>query len=1509
MTSKKINILRLSLCWLVYVLICISSSRLPAQTPVSGTITNTTWSRENSPYQVTGDITVQSLTIEAGVEVQFQNNYQFNISGRLTAIGSKQDSIRFINAPANVSGWRGLLFSTGSSVSAMAYCIIEDANLYGVRFAGSISRFEKCRVSNSAASGIEISSTTVEIKRCVITANSAHGISVSAAGKANILNCILSSNTNNGITIDGGCVQLTNSLVKNNGQGGIFLLQAADTLFMTNSNIVHNNSVPGIFSVGNQLNLKNSVVYFNGSGISTANAAVTYSDVQGGYTGTGNIPNDPLFANNNTYELLSNSLCIDGGNPGAVYDDICFPPSKGTTTNDMGIYGGPAACSWYDPLFVTPLALDFGQVTLGDTARLPISIKNYSDSMLTITRLQITGTDAVQYDHTQSTPINVSPFDSIQVQVQFSPDEARAFSAALDIITLQDSLQVSLSGTGVIPDIFVTPASANFNSVHVGDSLLNFVRIYNVGQGTLKIQDLTSSDRAFSPRFFNFPASILPAQMDTLYILFKPDTASSYSEHIIIHSNDPDEAQFSIDVNGTGLAPILTVIDSLNFAAVLLNQDSTSSVILKNTGNDTLQINSKNISGADSLSFQITSSQGAVILPPAAEDTVQILFQPLDTRLYSALLRVNSNDPFINPHYVVLQGRGVIPELALSSETLDFGQVQVNSDSLLDLVITNIGSAILQVRDIVILPDSSAFTIVNAGQNFNLPPGGAADSILISFLPVTAGSASAVLQMLTNDPAHDTLQIPLSGRGVNFEIAVTPDDSLDFSQIPIGQDSALTLLLENLGSGDLQVRTHIAGADSLHFRLGSSDSSFVIPEISPRYSLRVIFTPVTRGTKNAVLEIFSNDTDHPSILINLRGYALAAEIFTAPESISFDNTYIWENSTRSISIFNLGELALIIDSLRISGPDSNEFLIPDITLPLSIPAGPDSQPLPVQFNPLSGGTKNDLLLIYSNDPLSPASIDLNALALLDLTPAAMAIDTSSLNFTAGSNCSLQVVAQDDECIIQTVSVFVRSGGQQVYRQLNFTQNNDTVWSAVIPGQQITERGLEYYLEVHHGGAITFYPQNGAAEPEIGTVRVPYLSFPLATLSGKYQMISVPVRTGEQKLSDLFQDDLGIYDNINYRFFDWNSDSAAYKEMTDLDIPLPPGQALWLITREATALDLENAESNLSPADFALPLKAGWNMIANPFAFTVSWDQIDHDYIQGKTLWYYDGDGWIIASALVPYRGYAVQIISDTALHIPAQETESPVVPKPVPAAEWHLQLTADNGTHDDHYNYAGVRLAASDGWDICDISEPPGIGTFVSLYFQKDTTVSSPARLAGDFREPAHEQYSYNLMLNNSIPGKTRIQIIPHNLPDNFDWLVLSTHSKIRYPQESWTTDKSKDFFQLVVGTKSALQSVLDEYKEIPGSFQLTQNFPNPFNPTTTIVYQLPQSASISITIFDILGKKIKTILPETRQEAGYYQLHWDGRNDHNETVASAVYILFLHSDKYQQAIKMILQR
>jgi hypothetical protein len=1512
MNGIKIKVSAFSIFTAVFLLLHIFTGFLPAQTPtpVSGTISNATWTKSNSPYEVIGNITVQSLTIEPGVEVRFQNNYQFKITGRLTAVGSKKDSIRFVRSPGNASGWHGLLFASGSASSTMTYCIIEDANSYGVRFESSITRFEKCRITNNNASGIEIVSTPVNIKKCLISSNTAHGVAVSAGGKASLFNCIMSGNANNGIDIDTGTVRLTNSLVKVNGQGGIFLLNASDTLIMTNSNVVYNNSVPGIFSLSNHLDIKNSIIFYNGSSITPANGSVTYSAIEGGYAGTGNINSDPLFADTSLFLLSINSPCVDGGNPAALYNDKCFPPSKGSSRNDMGMNGGAAACGWFDPLFIAPDTLLFGQITLGDTLELPVTIKNYSDSLLTITQVQISGGGASQFGQTQTVPITLLPFDSIEVSIRFAPQQVGVFSAILVITSLYDSQQVPLSGSGVIPDIFVTPSSLNFNQVAVGDSVLSYVRVINVGQGTLKIHDLTSSNPVFSYRFFNLPAFILPALTDTLYILFKPDTTFTYSEQIFIHSNDPDEAQFNINLNGTGLAPVLsTSVDSLKFASVLVHHDSMAAVVLNNTGNDTLHIYSHEISGADSLCFQIINGQAEILLPPAARDTVWLQFQPQRTGLHTALFSIVSNDPFNNPHHVVLQGLGVIPKLLASTDGLNFGQVQVNTDSVLRLTISNTGSAPLQIKNIEIIPDSTAFAITAGAQDFILPPSETADTIQVSFSPLTTGNVSAMLQMLSNDPDHDTLQIPLTGRGVNFELAVTPDDSLNFGQVAVGEENVLNVLLENLGSGDLQLKLHLSGVDSAQFKLDSSDTSFIIPENLPQHQVQVRFMPVNRGTKKGVLEIFSNDTDHPSTLLKLSGKGLAAELYTVQNHIGFDSTYVWENDIQSFSLFDHGELNLIIDSIRISGFHANEFMLLSPAPPWTITTSPDSQVLRLQFNPLDPGDRTAQLKIYSNDPASPTQLNLNAYALLDSTPAIIALDTSGLNFTSGSSTTLRAVLKDKESIIQKAFLFVRTGGKKIFQPINLNHDNDTSWSVVIPAQQITERGMQYYLEVGHGGMTTFYPPKGEFAPAAGIVRVPALVYPYSTLSNKYQMISLPMQTGNQNLSDLFQDDLGAYDSTRYRFFDWDNDSAAYTELSTLSSPLPPGKALWLITRDVHVLSIENAQSTLDTANYALPVKKGWNMIGVPYAFPVSWEQIDRSNIQGYTLWYYADNKWKIDSILVPFRGYAVQAITDTVLYIPAQEADNLTVPKCIKPVEWYIRIVAQKGDYCDSYNYAGVRLNAQNGLDIYDIGEPPLIGNFVSLYMQSDSSTTLRARLAGDFREPDQDPYFFNLKLNTNFSGQTRIQFLPYQLPENFDWIILSTHSRVRYPKEMITTDKLQESFQLVIGTKTVLQPILDEYREIPVCFHINQNFPNPFNPSTTIIYQLPQASEISIEIFDILGRKVRSLLPKTRQDAGYYQLSWDGKNDRREAVASAVYILFLQSERYQHAIKMVLQR
>ncbi|RLD54153.1 MAG: hypothetical protein DRJ05_15185, partial [Bacteroidetes bacterium] len=107
------------------ILFALSTSTF-AQTEVSGDQTGT-WTAENSPYLVIGEITVPSgqvLNIEAGVEVNFQGQYKFNVLGNLQAIGTEADSI-FFTTDNQATGWGGIRFDGSNGISTVSYCRIE----------------------------------------------------------------------------------------------------------------------------------------------------------------------------------------------------------------------------------------------------------------------------------------------------------------------------------------------------------------------------------------------------------------------------------------------------------------------------------------------------------------------------------------------------------------------------------------------------------------------------------------------------------------------------------------------------------------------------------------------------------------------------------------------------------------------------------------------------------------------------------------------------------------------------------------------------------------------------------------------------------------------------------------------------------------------------------------------------------------------------------------------------------------------------------------------------------------------------------------------------------------------------------------------------------------------------------------------------------------------------------------------------------------------------------------
>ena len=91
-----------------------------------------------------------------------------------------------------------------------------------------------------------------------------------------------------------------------------------------------------------------------------------------------------------------------------------------------------------------------------------------------------------------------------------------------------------------------------------------------------------------------------------------------------------------------------------------------------------------------------------------------------------------------------------------------------------------------------------------------------------------------------------------------------------------------------------------------------------------------------------------------------------------------------------------------------------------------------------------------------------------------------------------------------------------------------------------------------------------------------------------------------------------------------------------------------------------------------------------------------------------------------------------------------------------------------------------------------------------------------------------------------------------------------------------------------------------------PGEFSLKQNYPNPFNPSTQISYNLPEDAMVTINVYELMGRSVRTLV-SSNQIAGYRSVRWDGTNDVGEPVSAGMYVYVVQAGDYSQTKKIVL--
>ncbi len=191
-------------------------------------------------------------------------------------------------------------------------------------------------------------STNLTLRNCLIRGNSAYANaagnsapSSSAVSLGGGIWCTGQANQRNSIFVgNSSSAEWVPSSEYSLGGGGIFVAGAGASA--VNCTVAFN-SPDGLATDTNATVVLNSIVWGNSPNQIVGTTNVTYSDVQEGFAGQGNISGNPIFLSTSKLIIVPGSPCINAGDTNVVYRDVYFPPSLGLVRNDIGAHGGPGA--------------------------------------------------------------------------------------------------------------------------------------------------------------------------------------------------------------------------------------------------------------------------------------------------------------------------------------------------------------------------------------------------------------------------------------------------------------------------------------------------------------------------------------------------------------------------------------------------------------------------------------------------------------------------------------------------------------------------------------------------------------------------------------------------------------------------------------------------------------------------------------------------------------------------------------------------------------------------------------------------------------------------------------------------------------------------------------------------------------------------------------------------------------------------------------------------------------
>jgi fibronectin type 3 domain-containing protein len=504
------------------------------------------------------------------------------------------------------------------------------------------------------------------------------------------------------------------------------------------------------------------------------------------------------------------------------------------------------------------------------------------------------------------------------------------------------------------------------------------------------------------------------------------------------------------------------------------------------------------------------------------------------------------------------------------------------------------------------------------------------------------------------------------------------------------------------------------------------------------------------------------------------------------------------------------------------------------------------------------------------------------------------------------------IAATDASGIKNVWLYYRVGGSATFSNRLMARQNGDTYTQAIPAPAITNKGAEFYVaaEDAYGNLaqsrlypVRVYCPAGIANPN---------SQPRGKEASFYRLFSIPLSLDE-KSPEVFltaNSSLGVYDKAKYRWYAFERSPQALREYPNFgNVQMTPDMGFALLVNiQNVKLKTGSGTTVNTTAPYNLTLPAGWSLIGNPFHFNIPFDSLRVS--KGSfELWRFEGDWQLNTAGLEPWKGYAIWLSQAATFSIRpgVAGLKSATAFYSVEnngAENWLIQISADNGRSASRFNFVGQNELANDGDDQLDLHQPVRLAGGVEVVLTKKNSAS----LKADIRQPSANGHTWEFtcrlnpedeVLSLTFDGVATV-------PPAFDIFLIEPETATAYnlrsnPRLQFATHNlTERRFQLAAGTKAYLHEQNFTAGLQPASFTLLQNFPNPFNPATQIIYSLPEAGHVEVSVYNLRGERVATLVNE-RQASGSHTVVWNA-----EKSGSGVYFIKMRAGRVEMMKKCL---